>query len=92
MGGTATVFGVLAYLFVLAASAAVAWLLLRAYHRGRMRVLFWFSLCFGLLTLNNAETLLDYVTPPWFDLSIPRTATMLVAVGVMLYGFIWEAR
>ena len=92
MGGDVTTSGL--FIFVLGAmvSTCAALLLLRTYRRDRKRLLFWSSVCFGLLALDNAETLLDYVTPPWFDLTIPRTATALVAVGIMLYGVMWERR
>jgi hypothetical protein len=90
MDGVVTVVGLLTYAFSAVVSGVAALVLLLAFLRDRRRLLFWGALCFSLLALDSSETLLDYVTPPWFDLSVPRTLTMLAAGGVMLFGSIWE--
>lgn len=71
-------------------SAFVASLLLRSFRRSRQRVLFWSFLCFALLALESAETLIDYVLPPSVDLRFPRVLTALAALCALLYGFMWE--
>lgn len=79
------------YLLCAVAAFLCAFLLLRAYRRGRYRLLLWSGLCFAGLTLNNLILVLDKVVLPDADLSIWRTSVALVAMAVLLYGLIWEA-
>lgn len=66
-------------------------LLLRAYARSRYRLLFWSGLCFAGLTLNNVLLIVDKIfLPTQVDLSPLRNAVALVAIGILLYGMIWE--
>jgi hypothetical protein len=67
-----------------------AWLLLRAYHRSRYRLLLWGGLCFAGLTLNNATLVIDKVILPQIDLSVWRSAIALAAMAILLYGLIWD--
>jgi hypothetical protein len=85
-----TVFGFIVFLLCALTSAFCAGLLLRAFWRRHDRLLFWSFLYFLFLALNSFEVFLDYITPSWFDLTIIRAFTSLVAVCIMLYGFIWE--
>ena len=90
MGGS--LFQSAVYLLCLATSAACAVLLARSYARTRARLLLWSSLCFAFLALNNLIVVFDIlVFPTQADLSLWRLAASLVAVGVLLYGFIWES-
>lgn len=90
MGGFA--FQSAVYLLCLATSAICAVLLARSYSRTGARLLLWSSLCFVFLALNNLIVVIDIlVLPTQVDLSIWRLVASLVAVGVLLYGFIWEA-
>ena len=79
------------YLLCVITSLLCAYLLARAYLRGRAKLLVWSSLCFALLALNNFVLAVDLLLLPGIDLSIVRLITALLAVGVLLYGFIWEA-
>ena len=79
------------YLLCAVAAFLCAFLLLRAYWRGRYRLLLWSGLCFAGLTLNNLILVLDKVVLTGADLSIWRTSVALVAMAVLLYGLIWEA-
>jgi len=79
------------YLLCAVAAFLCAFLLLRAYRRGRYRLLLWSGLCFAGLTLNNLILVLDKVVLTGADLSIWRTSVALVAMAVLLYGLIWEA-
>lgn len=79
------------YLLCVITSLLCAYLLARAYLRRRARLLIWSSLCFALLALNNFVLAVDILLLPDIDLSIVRLLTALLAVGVLLYGFIWEA-
>jgi hypothetical protein len=87
MSGPATV-----YLLCLATSAACALLLTRAYLRSKSPLLFWTALGFGLLALNNFLLAADMVWLPGVDLWIYRQGAALIAIGVLLYGFIKESQ
>jgi len=66
-------------------------LLWRSYRKSGARLLFWSSLCFALITLNNALLVLDKVVyPVEVDLKIWRLAVALAAVLLLLFGLIWE--
>lgn len=64
-------------------------LLLRAYARGRYRLLLWSGICFAGLTLNNILLVIDK-TQMTVDLSILRTSVALAAMAILLYGLIWD--
>jgi Family of unknown function (DUF5985) len=65
-------------------------LLLRAYARTRLRLLFWSGLCFVGLTANNVLLVADKVLFPAVDLSLPRVLTSLASMVVLLWGLILE--
>ncbi|MBX5459585.1 MAG: hypothetical protein IRZ28_00705 [Steroidobacteraceae bacterium] len=71
-------------------SIVCAVLLLRGYRANRTRLLFWSSLCFLALALNNAMLLLDLYVIPSVDLFVPRTAIALAGIAALLYGLIWD--
>lgn len=66
------------------------YLLLKAYRRGKYRLLFWSGICFAGLTLNNLLLVVDKLVWPLVDLSVVRTSVALLAMGVLLYGLIWD--
>lgn len=78
------------YLLCLATSSVCAGLLLRAYVRTRTKLLLWTSLSFVFLTLNNLCLVADMVIFPDVYLTPLRQVTAMLAIGVLLYGFIWE--
>ncbi len=79
------------YLLCAVAAFLCAFLLLRAYWRGRYRLLLWSGLCFAGLTVNNLILVIDKLVLTGGDLSIWRTSVALLAMAVLLYGLIWEA-
>ena len=80
------------YLLCFASSALCMFLLARSYFRTRSRLLLWSLLCFVLLSLNNLLLFIDVVLlPTAIDLLPYRHLTALGGVGVLLYGFIWDA-
>ena len=79
------------YLLCALTAFVCAWLLLRAYLRGRYRLLLWSGLCFAGLTLNNLLLVFDKVILVDLDLSIWRTSVALIAMAVLLYGLIWDS-
>jgi ABC-type glycerol-3-phosphate transport system permease component len=82
---------VIIYLLCVITSLLCAYLLARAYRRGRTKLLVWSSLCFALLALNNLVVAADVLLLPDIDLTVLRLLTSLSAASVLLYGFIWEA-
>lgn len=78
------------YALCFATSAACAVLLGRTYRRTRMPLLFWSTICFGLLAGNNLVLILDRLVVTGIDLSLVRISLSLGAVLVLLFGFIWN--
>jgi hypothetical protein len=71
-------------------SVICALLLVRSWRRSRQPLLLWSACCFSLLAVNNLLLFLDRLVLQEVDLGPARVATSLLAVGVLLYGFIWE--
>lgn len=78
------------YILCFLTSSACAVLLARSFVRTRMRLLFWSALCFFFLACNNFIVIFDLLIFPEIDFRLPRTLTSLAAVGVLLFGFIWD--
>lgn len=78
------------YVLCLATSVLCLVLLVRAYLRTRTGLLLWSALCFVGLAVNNMLLFLDLVVFTEVDLLLFRTLSSLAAVGVLLFGFIWE--
>jgi hypothetical protein len=72
-------------------SLACALLLWRGYRRSRARLLFWSSLCFTGLLLNNAMLIVDLRLLPSVDLAVWRTLPAIIGVGLFLYGMATDA-
>jgi hypothetical protein len=79
------------YVLCALTSAACAVLLLRAFGRTRVRLLFWSALCFLGLTLNNALLFVDLVVWPESDLSLVRGVAALVALAVLVSGLVTDS-
>ncbi len=82
---------VMIYGLCLVASTACTWLLLRGYLRSHTRLLLWVGLCFAFLSLNCLAVLFDILIYPEYDLQALRHAASLLAVGILLFGLVWEA-
>ena len=78
------------YLLCFVTSSACALLLARNYRRTAARLLLWSALCFGLLALNNLVVVIDLLVLPARDFRLARLLLSLGAVGVLLFGFIWD--
>jgi hypothetical protein len=86
-----TLFPTLVYALCLATSALCAFLLGRGFLRNRSRVLLWSAICFALLAVVHLLVILDLVIyPTTIDLKPERLWLTLVAVTVLLFGFIWR--
>ena len=86
----ATSFPAAVYLLCFLTSAACALLLARSYRRTRARLLFWSGLCFLLLAANNLLVVVDLLLIPGIDLRLVRYLLQLAAVGLLLFGFVWD--
>jgi hypothetical protein len=78
------------YLLCFGTSSACAWLLMRDYLRTRTRLLLWSSLCFVLLAANNLLVILDLLIFVHVDMRLGRLLLALAAVGILIFGFIWD--
>ena len=85
-----TLFPTLVYLLCFATSTLCAFLLGRSFRRTRSRLLFWSALCFALLAVVNFVVVLDMLVYPDMDFRPVRLWVSLVAVSVLLFGFIWD--
>ena len=85
-----TLFPTLVYRLCFATSTLCAFLLGRSFRRTRSRLLFWSALCFGLLALVNFVVVLDMLVYPEIDFRPIRLWLSVVAVAVLLFGFIWD--
>lgn len=85
-----TLFPTLVYTLCFATSTLCAYLLGRSFRRSRSRLLFWSALCFALLAMVNFVVVLDMLVYPDVDLRPMRLWVSLVAVSVLLLGFIWD--
>jgi hypothetical protein len=80
------------YLLCALTSVVCAIMLFRGYRASRGRLLFWSSLCFAGLALNNVLLFLDLVLVPQLDLTPWRSAIALVALMMLLIGLVWESK
>ncbi len=78
------------YLLCFLTSSACAFLLARSYWRTSARLLLWSALCFLFLAGNNLMVVVDLVVLPAVDFRLVRQLFSLAAVGVLLFGFIWD--
>ncbi|MGA8708732.1 MAG: DUF5985 family protein [Steroidobacteraceae bacterium] len=82
----------LVYALCAATSVFCALLLFRGYSASRTRLLFWASLCFIGLALNNVLLFVDLILLPQIDLFAWRSAAALSGMSVLLYGLIFESK
>jgi hypothetical protein len=78
------------YILCAATSLACAVLLLRAYGKSQVRLLFWSGLCFVGLALNNALLFIDLIILPNRDLLLLRSTPALIGLLLLIYGLIWD--
>ncbi|HTW33220.1 MAG TPA: DUF5985 family protein [Rhizomicrobium sp.] len=78
------------YLLCFVASATCAAFLARSYARDRMRALFWSGAVFFVLAVDNLLAAIDALFEPAADFFLYRALTALLAVTLVIYGFLWE--
>jgi len=81
----------LVYLLCFLAATLCAVLLVRRHLAAPTPVLLWSAACFVFLALSNLLVVIDQMVFVEISLRIPRLVLTLVAVSLLLYGFIWEA-
>lgn len=79
------------YLLCAATSVACAVLLWRGWRRSRARLLFWSTLCFAGLALNNVLLIVDTRVLPEVDLALIRLVPALLGAGALIYGLVQDA-
>lgn len=84
------VFPALVYSLCFATSTLCAFLLGRSFRRTGSRMLMWSALCFALLAAVNGFVILDLLVYPDIDFRTLRLSLSLLAVAVLLFGFIWD--
>lgn len=78
------------YLLCFATSLVCAIMLGRSYFRARAPLLFWSSVCFGLLAVANMLLVLDLLVIASVDLQLVRILVNFAAISTLLFGFIWN--
>lgn len=79
------------YVLCALTSGACAVLLWRGWRRSHARLLFWSSLCFVGLSLNNLLLVVDTQVMPQTDLAIVRMLPALIGAALLVYGLIWDS-
>ena len=80
------------YLLCAATSIVCGVLLLGGYQASKTRLLFWASLCFLGLAINNVMLFIDLIILPNVDLFWWRTIPAIGGMAILLYGLITESR
>jgi hypothetical protein len=83
--------GAAVYLLCALTSIVCAVLLLRPSRQSRAKLLLWCGWGFACLALGNVMLFVDLALTPNNDLLLVRNIITLCAIGMMLYGLIWEA-
>jgi hypothetical protein len=76
------------YILCTLTSLGCAALLFRGYRQSRTRLLFWASICFVGLALNNLLLVIDLVVLPQVDLSLARGLVALISLLLFIWGLI----
>ena len=76
------------YLLCAATSLLAAWLLLRQYRGRRTPLLFWSSLAFFGLAVNNVLVYIDLGLLTGVDLALPRAVAGAIAMLALVYGLV----
>ncbi len=79
------------YMLCAATSLTCAFMLLRSWSQGKVRLLLWSGLCFVGLALNNILLVVDTRVMSDTDLSVIRTLPAVLGVGILVYGLIWDS-
>lgn len=78
------------YLLCACTSLTCTIMLVRSWRSSRSRLLFWSSLCFAVLAVNNMLLVADKLILTDIDLTTLRLLTELSALLLLLFGLVWE--
>lgn len=82
----------LVYILCAVTSLVSAVLLLRgALSRGGSGLLFWSSLCFFMMALNNVLLYVNVIAPPEVDLLLASRLATVLGIVLLNIGLIWHA-
>lgn len=81
----------LVYLLCFLTASLCAGLLVRQHRAAPSPVLLWSASCFVFLALSNLLVVVDRVILIEISFRTERLALTLLAVSVLLFGFIWKA-
>ncbi|MBX3208550.1 MAG: hypothetical protein KF764_26190 [Labilithrix sp.] len=84
--------GEIVYVLCALTSLACAILLVRAYLASRSPLLFWSSVCFVGLFINNVLLVVDVVLKDEVSLILARDLTNFASVAALVIGLVWRAR
>jgi hypothetical protein len=82
----------LVYILCAGTCLLCAALLIRGYRQTRVSLLFWSSLCFIGLMIDNITLYVDMVVVPDVDLAIWRKLPGFVATLLLVFGLVWESK
>lgn len=80
------------YLLCALTSLGCAALLVRSYRHTPTRLLWWSSVCFVGLAVNNVLLFIDTMIGDAYDLSLARAVTGFLSVLALLVGLVWSER
>lgn len=80
------------YVLCAVTSLLCAVLLFKGHRDSRSRLLFWSSLCFAGLAINNALLLTDLLIGPAYDLRLLRTGIAVLSLTMLIHGLVGESR
>ena len=80
------------YVLCLATALLCSGLLARGYVQTRHRLLFWASICFLFLGIENAVIIVDLYVVPDIDIRPLPQSVPLIGVCTLLYGLLWESK
>lgn len=81
----------LVYLLCFLTATLCGVLLVRRHLAAPTPILLWSAACFVLLAISNLLVVIDFMVLLDISLRTPRLVLTLLAVSLLLYGFIWEA-
>jgi hypothetical protein len=80
----------LVYVLCALASLVCAALLWRAWRGSGAPLLFWSTVCFVGLALNNLLLVVDLVVFPDANLTVLRSTIALASLAALIYGLVWD--
>lgn len=80
----------LVYILCILTSLACAVLLLKAFFKNRISLLFWSSICFFFLSISNVMLICDLIIYPNVNLTVWRVLPALLGVSILISRFVWD--